>query len=241
VLTTGQGGAVLVRTAEGWTGASYQWDDAQSRATLAPGGAIVPLSFVDATGATESPSYLVPSQAQCKKCHANDGAMITLGPNARQLNRDYAYATGTENQLAHWSRVGILTGAPSADRAPRLPVYDDPSTGDVPSRARAYLEANCAYCHNGAGEARTSGLLLGYAATDPYALGVCKPPVAAGKAAQNQMYDVVPGHPEQSILVYRMRSTAPSIAMPELGRSLEHAQAVALVSDWITSMSGACH
>ena len=113
-------------------------------------------------------------------------------------------------------------------------MFDDPSTGDVPSRARAYLQTNCSFCHDGnGGEARTSGLVLLDSATDPYGSPAsAKPPVAAGEVAQgeNQRYDVVPGHPEQSILVYRMTSTAPSIAMPELGRSLEHTEAVDLVS-----------
>jgi hypothetical protein len=76
--------------------------------------------------------------------------------------------------------------------------------------------------------------------SDPYTLGVCKPPVAAGKAAATQKYDVVPGQPGASILVYRMTSTEPSVAMPELGRSLEHVEAVDLVSQWITGMSGGC-
>jgi hypothetical protein len=118
-------------------------------------------------------------------------------------------------------------------------VWNDPSTGDTPSRARAYLQANCYYCHNGAGEARTTGLVLSTDEADPYTLGVCKPPIAAGKAAANEQYDIVPGHPEQSILVYRMHSTAPSIMMPEIGRSLEHAEAVDLVSQWIAGMTSA--
>jgi uncharacterized repeat protein (TIGR03806 family) len=230
---------VIVHATDGWKGTSYVWNDAQTEATILPGGEILDLSFVDASGTTQKPSYLVPSQSQCQKCHANDGAMISLGPWAMQLNRDYAYADGTENELDRWSELGLLSAAPPAAKAPVLPVFDDPSTGDVPSRARAYLQANCSYCHNGNGEARTSGLVLLYTATDPYGLGVCKPPVAAGKAAQNQHFDVVPGHPEQSILVYRMQSTEPSIAMPELGRSLEHTEAVDLVSQWIAGMTGA--
>jgi hypothetical protein len=165
--------------------------------------------------------------------------MITLGPSAGQLNKDFAYGSATENQLAHWSKAGILTGAPAPSTAPRLPVWNDPSTGDTASRARAYLQANCYYCHNGTGEARTTGLVLSEAELDAYALGVCKPPVAAGKAAQNELYDIVPGHPEQSILVYRMQSTAPSIMMPEVGRSLEHAEAVDLVTQWISGMTDA--
>jgi uncharacterized repeat protein (TIGR03806 family) len=231
---------VLVRASDGWKGTSYLWDDVQKDAQIMPGGEIATVSFIDAQGNTESPSYLVPSQAECKKCHANDGSMITLGPWAAQLNRDFAYAGGTENELAHWARTGLLAGAPPPDQAPKLAVWDDPSTGDTTARARAYLQANCAYCHNGMGEARTTGLTLLASQMDPYTLGICKPPVAAGKAAANQKYDVVPGHPEQSILVYRMQATAPSLAMPELGRSLEHVEAVQLVSDWITQMSGSC-
>jgi hypothetical protein len=37
-----------------------------------------------------------------------------------------------------------------------------------------------------------------------------------------------------------MQSTAPSIMMPELGRSLEHVEAAQLVSDWISGLSGSC-
>jgi uncharacterized repeat protein (TIGR03806 family) len=232
---------VLIRSTSGWVGSSYPWDDAQKTTTVSAGGAIVTFSFIDAAGKTQTPNYLVPSQAECRKCHANDGAMITLGPSAAQLNRDFAYASGTENELAHWSRVGLLTGAPAPANAPKLAVFDDPSTGDMTARARAYLQANCYYCHNGTGEARTTGLVLSNTETDLYTLGVCKPPVAAGKAAANEHYDIVPGHPEESILLYRMQSTAPGIMMPELGRSLEHVEAASLVSDWITSLTGSCN
>ena len=240
---------VLVNTAaNGWTGATYRWNAAQTRATLLAGGDVVPISFIDASGATQNAHYLLPSQAQCRECHANNGTMTTLGPSASQLNRDYDYAgdAGAENELAHWARIGVLTGAPSADQAPRLPVWNDDTTGDLPSRARAYLDANCSYCHNGDGDARTTGLVLTFANTDPTSggdpstYGVCKSPVAAGKASAGQQYDVVPGHPELSILPYRMQATAPSVAMPQLGRSVEHTEAVQLVTQWIAGLSGSC-
>jgi uncharacterized repeat protein (TIGR03806 family) len=231
---------VLIHGPAGWKGTSYVWDDAHAEASISVGGKVVPFTFVDTSGQTRSPEYLIPSQAECKKCHANDGTMISLGPRADQLNRDFAYIGGVENELSHWVKAGLLTGAPSPDQAPRLPVFDDPTTGDVTARARAYLQANCSYCHNGTGEARTSGLALLGSETDPYTLGVCKPPVAAGKAGQGEKYDIVPGHPEQSILVFRMQSAEPSIAMPELGRSLEHVEAVDVVSDWVTALGGTC-
>ena len=41
---------------------------------------------------------------------------------------------------------------------------------------------------------------------------------------------------DASILVYRMESTDPGIAMPELGRATVHAEGVQLVRDWIDRM-----
>ena len=143
-------------------------------------------------------------------------------------------------QLARWSSLGLLVGAPAPLSAPRLPAFDDPSSGTSSDRARAYLEGNCSYCHSAGGEARTTGLFLGMAETDNTHLGVCKQPVAAGRASSNLVFDVVPGQPDQSILVYRMNATEPSIAMPEIGRSLVHAEAVSVVRDWISGLPGGC-
>jgi uncharacterized repeat protein (TIGR03806 family) len=231
---------VLVHAATGWHGASYIWDDAQHDAAIAPGGQVVPVAFIDKGGQARQASYLAPSQSQCGKCHDEDGKMAPLGPSAEQLNRDFAYADGAENELERWSDEGVLLGAPSPADAPRLPVFDDPATGDTEARARAYLQANCAYCHSASGEARTTGLVLLGSETEAAALGICKEPVAAGRAAGDAHFDIVPGHPEQSILVHRMQATEPGVAMPELGRSLEHVEAVQIVSDWISQMDGGC-
>jgi hypothetical protein len=156
------------------------------------------------------------------------------------MNRDFNYPDMTENELARMTRLGLLDGAPSPDAAPKLPVWNDPSTGDVASRARAYLEINCAHCHNPVGLARTTGLTLFASEATPQTYGVCKPPVAAGEASNGLKYDIVPGQPDQSILVYRMESTRPGIMMPEVGRSLVHTEAVALVREWIAEMPGTC-
>ena len=106
--------------------------------------------------------------------------------------------------------------------------------------ARAYLDANCGYCHSATGSARTTGLLLGHQESSPRALGICKPPVAAGGGSGDLRFDVVPGRPDESIVIHRMRSTDPQTMMPELGRSLAHDEAIALVSSWIEALPGAC-
>jgi uncharacterized repeat protein (TIGR03806 family) len=231
---------VYVHAASGWKGTSYIWDDAQQNAQVSAGGEIDDFSFIDTSGQTLTPHYLIPSQSECPKCHANDGSAVPLGPRAEQINKDFAYSTGTENELAHWAKAGLLSGAPTPSAAPVMPVWDDPTTGSVDARARAYLQANCSYCHDGNGEARTTGLVLLETETSPSALGECKPPIAAGKAAQGETYDIVPGQPDQSILIYRVTSTEPSIAMPEIGRSLEHVECVALLTQWIAGMTGMC-
>jgi len=61
------------------------WNDTQRDARISPGGEILSPVFIDKQGQRQMPSYLIPSQSECKKCHANDGAMITLGPWAQQL------------------------------------------------------------------------------------------------------------------------------------------------------------
>ena len=59
-----------------------------------PGGEVLDFTFVDTNGKTQAPHYLVPSEAECPKCHANDGSIITLGPWADQLNRDFTSGLG---------------------------------------------------------------------------------------------------------------------------------------------------
>ena len=70
--------------------------------------------------------------------------------------------------------------------------------------------------------------------------GICKTPVAVGRGSGDRPYDIYPGNPDESILVYRMEHSDPAIAMPELGRGVVHAQGVALIRDWIAALPGEC-
>lgn len=231
---------VMARAEDGWRAVSYLWDEAQKKATRKASGKILDVDWIDQDGASQRSTYLIPSSNQCKKCHAEDGVLAILGPHPAQLNRDIDAPGGRVNQLARWASLGLFDGAPAPEQAPRLLAWDDPASGSVEQRARAYLDANCGYCHNPHGDARTSGLMLTFDVTEPYKLGVCKTPVAAGKAAANLFHDIVPGAPDKSILIFRMESTLPSVMMPEIGRSLAHKEAIALVRQWIEGLSGSC-
>ena len=88
--------------------------------------------------------------------------------------------------------------------------------------------------------ARTSGLYLDIAQTDPAQLGICKAPVAAGRGSGGRRYAIVPGQPDASILVFRIESTEADVKMPELGRNLVDDQGVALIRQWIAELPGTC-
>ena len=225
---------LLIHRPDGWIGLPYVWNDEQTEAILRVAGGTRDVRWLDIDGAERVVNYIIPNVNQCLGCHENNRVMQPIGPKAANLNRDFVYAGGAENQLAHWSKIGYLSGSRS-ESTPRLPVWDAPSTGSLEQRARAWLEMNCAHCHNPAGPARTSGLDLRYVQNDLAKFGFWKAPVAAGRGSGGRLYDIVPGKPDESILMYRLESTEPAVMMPELGRRLVDSAGVALVREWIRS------
>ena len=228
---------LLIRGNDQWGALVYVWDRGQKDGYLEVAGDDQVVSWIDKAGNIRVNDYMIPNTNQCKQCHSQDGEMVPIGVKARFLNKDYAYPEATRNQLTHWKDQGMLTGVPKdVDHAPRLSVWDDRTTGSVERRARSYLEANCAHCHSPGASAWSAGLDLRAATTEPGRLGVYKTATAAGRGAGDRTYDVVPGDANASILVYRLASTEPDIAMPELARRDVHHEAVALISQWIDEM-----
>jgi len=224
---------LLVHEEEGWAAYPYIWNEEQTDATYDPAGETKSISYIDAAGKKITTPYVIPNKNQCKGCHIRNQVMVPIGPSARQLNRDMKYESKTENQLKHWVESGQLSGMPDASTIPRLAIWNEPTSGLLNNRARAYLDANCGHCHNRLGPASTSGLFLDIAEKDPVHLGVNKSPVAAGRGAGDFQFDIVPGQPHKSILVFRMNTNDPAIAMPEIGREQIHKEGLALIEEWI--------
>ena len=230
---------LLAKQAKGWDALGYIWSGGD--AYLAISGDLLTLDTEDAPL-----NYLVPSHNQCASCHATNhttGEIIPIGLKARHLNRTSPH-TDT-NQLKLLSDLGWLGGLPSRDipRAITLDIRDSPTdmaATDLVKAARAYLDINCGHCHNPDGPADTSGLHLDAGAHDLAAMGVCKPPIAAGRGAGGRLYSIVPGKADDSILTFRMAITDPGAMMPELGRSLVHEEGLALINAWVNSLTGAC-
>ena len=230
---------LLVRQASGWDALPYVWNSEQSDASLQLTGAIQRLRMRDSNELSKPAvefAYIVPNRNECASCHAvdqNEGQLHPIGPASRHLDKTFThYREGPDAQLAHWVARGILSDLPSARMASSL-------TG-TEQQARAYLDVNCGHCHQPGGSADTSGLFLHAAETSLLKMGVCKPPVAAGRGTGGHRYSIVPGAPDESILLFRMNSKELDIQMPEVGRSLVHAEGVSLVRNWIEQLSGEC-
>uniref|UniRef100_UPI00345B76B5 SO2930 family diheme c-type cytochrome n=1 Tax=uncultured Erythrobacter sp. TaxID=263913 RepID=UPI00345B76B5 len=212
---------VLLHRADGWTALPYRWNEEQTDAKLALAGARIPMTRPDG----EEISYRIPNKNQCKTCHSKDGEVIPIGPKARNLSGEWLAQTVSE---------GLLDVMPAG--ADALPHWDERDGAETSSLARAYLDVNCAHCHQPGGGASNSGLDLRWEQDDLAKLGIRKPPVAAGRGAGGHKVSIAPGAPDTSILVYRMSSTEAGVAMPELGRSTNDDDGIAVVRKWIEEM-----
>lgn len=231
---------LLVRYPAGWKAYPYVWNDQQTEAWLEIAGDMKRITLAG-QDIEQSFVYLVPDMNQCSACHAPDHTSADIRPiglKARHLNREYSIAGTAVNQIEHWQRAGVLTGV--GDPVPAGVRWSNKKNGDLDERARAYLDINCAHCHNSAGAADTSGLHLNIDAPVDRSFGICKSPTAVGQGSGNRPYDIYPGRPDKSILLYRMQHSDPAIAMPELGRSTVHTEAVQLMQEWIRSLPGDC-
>ena len=212
---------VLLHRAEGWVALPYRWNEAQTEARLALAGGRVPVT----TPTGEAISYAIPNKNQCKECHGLSGAVVPIGPKARNLAPAW---------LTAQAKAGRLDSVPAVTT--RVPLWEERVKADPALAARGYLDANCGHCHNPQGSASNSGLDLRWEQADPAKLGVLKRPVAAGRGAGPHEFGIVPGEPDKSILTYRMASTEGGVAMPELGKATVDRDGLAVIRRWIAGM-----
>ncbi len=226
---------IEIRREEGWYGYSYQWNEQQTDAKLVLGGAELDARWIDEQGKDRSLTYQIPNANQCLNCHAQDKKYEPIGPTAANLNR--AAPHSSENQLQMLIDSDQLEGSPPLDQIASMPVAGASEDFSVAERARAWLDVNCAHCHNPRGTARPSGLDLRYHQDELARIGVWKTPVAAGHGSGGHEYDIVPGKPDESILLHRMQSVDPSVMMPNVARQLVPEEGLQLVRQWIAEMS----
>ncbi|RKH58546.1 hypothetical protein D7W81_28870 [Corallococcus aberystwythensis] len=232
---------ILVHQPGGWEAWPYVWNTEQTEATLATGGRSRDVTFIDTEGESRSFKYSVPSKNQCQQCHHlvdDQGAQVMhpIGVKARYLHRTNTYGGVEHDQLEYLASLGKLTGLPAAAELPKAPDAFDPQAADLTTRARTYLDINCAHCHNPKGTAGiTSQLFLNFDNTSVFSLGECKRPGSAGAGVGGE-FDILPGNHAESILWYRMHTEESGKMMPQIGRTVHHAEGSQLIADWIDSM-----
>ena len=107
--------------------------------------------------------------------------------------------------------------------------------------ALGYLHGNCGHCHNDSALPALD-LVLAQQASDTRASVARTHASLVGRSSRFRPHGaaapqrVVPGHPGQSILVSRMKSSDPLTRMPPLGVSIVDAEGVALVNRWIEQL-----
>lgn len=219
---------LLMRHDDGsWTGYSYEWNAAQTEATLVEGSKTTQIS---------GQTWTYPSSGQCLECHTA-AAGRSLGPTTAQLNRELAYpSTGrTANQLFTFEAIGLFD-APLPALPQNLPAAPDPAddTFDLHLRARSYLDTNCSQCHQPGGST-PANMDMRYDTADAE-MNVCGAAPQAGDLGVANALIIAPGEPDRSLLLLRMERRDAQ-GMPPLASHLVDSDGVALIARWIAAMT----
>jgi uncharacterized repeat protein (TIGR03806 family) len=210
-----------------WAGYSYEWNAQGSDAALVQGGKVVPIG---------TQNWIFPSGNDCLTCHTA-AAGFALGLETAELNHAFTYAaTGrTANQLLTLDTIALFS-APLGDPSAQPELVDPANTAaSLGARARAYLHTNCSHCHRAGGptpssmDLRFDTLLANTQACDAVPQSG---DLGLGQAARI----IAPGAPDNSVLAARM-NRRDADAMPPLASSLVDTAGVALMRDWIASLT----
>jgi hypothetical protein len=217
----------------GWVGYGYEWNEAQTEATIAPDSRDTGKMFN--TG-TRTVTWNYPSRMDCIKCHDPLGGS-TLGPETAQLNR----TVNAANQIDTFTSMNLFETPPAKpyQAALLLPYSGQLGTADatpatLERRARSYMHANCSFCHRPQGQFPNFDLRF----DTPLAMAsICN--VATKKTAPTTATKImVPGDHMSSAMWQRMHSmTGDNGRMPAIGSYVVDDTGTQLVADWIDSIT----
>lgn len=218
---------LLVRHDDGgWAGYTYEWNDAQTDATLLLG------SKTKEVGAQR---WYFPSRSDCVRCHT-EAAGRTLGLELGQQNGDFVYASTNRiaNQLKTLEHIGMFA-SPLGGPVDQLAVIPAPE-GSAPlqDRARAYLHSNCANCHRPQGGG--GGPLDLQFTTALGAMNACNVDGDRGDLGVAAAKLIVPGDPSKSLVSLRSHALGAN-RMPPLASSVVDVAGLKVVDDWIASIT----
>jgi hypothetical protein len=152
------------------------------------------------------------------------------GKTDQEIKQWVAIASATRGQRVADKMTSFLPHPPEHYRK-----FADPYDAGQPllERVKSYLHTNCASCHVEAGGGNSQMELGYYTALEKMKLIDARP--------VHHKYDlpdprlVAAGHPERSILLYRLAKRGTG-QMPQIGTALVDQRAVALFEEWIKQL-----
>ncbi len=217
-----------------WMPYTFQWNDAQSNATLLDaGGAERTFEIADpnATGGKREQVWRFAGRAECQRCH-NKWSGPALAFNTPQLNRDHDYGGVTASQLDTFAHIRLIEKSVPTENRPRLANPHEAIAG-LDGRARAYLQVNCAHCHR----MHAGGSVLSHM---HYDLPLGKTNMVGARPTQGTFgihaaQVIAPGDPFRSVLLYRMAKLGGG-RMPHIGSTEVDRAGVDLINDWLRQL-----
>ncbi len=223
-----------------WNPYSYVWNTNQTDASLADaGGQQLDLSTYGHFVARKT--WNVHSRSECVRCHNSwvGGVLAFTLPQLNMTPKPDGHGAITQspsrspiNQLAFYRETGMLTVANLDKNTPAMVASSDQSK-DLNSRARSYLAANCAHCHQ-KGAGGTATIDLRYEASNAATKTIGATPVQ-GTFQIADASIITKGAPWKSVLVYRAACSGRG-RMPHIGSELVDKAGVKLLREWVTSL-----
>ena len=228
---------IMIRKASGWIFAEYVWNAAQTEAYLDMAGSNTTIEWKDNNNITHVvDSYRIPSDQQCMTCHKYNEQPIPIGIKPQNLNNNFTFTTGIKNQLAKWIEVGYLENNLPTTMSSTVN-YDDTSK-PLDLRVRSYLDINCAHCHQTNSHCDYRPMRFAFNETSNLSnMGVCVNTQDMADFPPALSKIVNPNNINRSMMYYRLNTDNESYRMPLIGRTEIHAEGVALIEQWINSLS----
>ncbi len=238
---------IMIRKSTGWIFAEYIWNPQQTEANLDLSGSTLPISWKDENNVVKSANYKFPNQVQCIICHKSTTNSIIshtpIGIKPQNLNTNYTFSTETKNQLSKWIELGNLNNFNLPGQENSVVNYKD-ATKSIELRARSYVDINCAHCHQTDKFCEYRPMRFAFSETGPNNplaqtnMGVCVNTFdIQGTTLENYPKIVLGRNINQSMMYFRMNTTDETYRMPLHGRTIIHTEGVALIKQWINSLS----
>jgi uncharacterized repeat protein (TIGR03806 family) len=231
---------VMVKIDSEWQFAEYIWNDEQTEGFLDDigDGGFKEIEWLQ-NGEPMSVNYRFPAMTQCIICHSNAGTTVPLGIKPQSINTTIDYSDGPSNQLQKLIDFGYLEN--SIPSTINTAVNWSDASQPVELRMRSYVDMNCGNCHQDGGSGDFRNIRLAFNDTETNLLEsiICQDADTPIPGLTGQKL-ISPRDIDNSIIYYRMAEEEGLYKMPQFGQTLVHTEGLALMEEWINSLTLNC-